>query len=1029
MTRNSRIGGLFVALAFAALALPACKDDDKETVVVPPIQPVNVTPPRAVYRDGQGNLVPIDSKDLQSGLVFYAWLQDLPFGVDTTNVSATPESDPGFPLVSEQTEVAPSFTQDLAVAWVGFTDAKGVVRPVIGADVRWEIDQWWSGRINSMQFGTSDDNRIALGYGVFDDQADTRTNNGHLENERFPLIATEFPLFNQTGVGSPFFDGMTWVTLFSPDARASARIVAVATINGEEIGKQILFKNFAPAPKLQVTKTVDPGVVNLDTANHTVTWTVTVTNVGSGDATNIQLNDILFSGPAASYTITPPAGCTAGAAPGSFTCTPFGLPGTTPPLPVTQLLGSAASFAVLANGTITNTGSSVVNGNVGVSAGSAITGFPPGLVQNGTIHNNDAVAQAAQGASTAAYVDLAARPATQSTVDPSNHTLLPGVYPYSSSVSITGPVTLDAGGDPNAEFVFKIGSTLTTAAGVTINLINGASPCNVYWAVGTSATIGANSFFVGNILAQSSITANTGASISGRALAHTGSVTLDANAVTAPLSCGAAPPAPSSTRTLTFTATVSAAGTYCNEVAIPSLADDVGTPITPVDLNAQACFTAVGSNLSIVKDFVADDNTTSLGHDRTVGANVPAKLRVRVVNNGTGAAAAVTVNDVLQSIANGAIAANYKLISVSSGTPNATGGFDTDIGSLDAGATATLFFVVSASTDGVYCDRATVGAAVGTVILPPGFDEACLTVATPELTITKVDDPKSVLPGATYTSTIVVSNTGAATAKNVVISDLLGLNSAANVLAIYVSSSLNGASGVLANNLVTASTIDIPADSSITFTVVSRIPLAAISGDYCDTATVTSSNAATKQASDCVHVEAFSALQTQLVDLNDPVAVGSNVTYASVLYVEALSNQGVGSNKLTYSFGLVSPVTLGIPGVFQIQTTKIYLDTAPVRDPVTGVVVSDPSSATATLLVEGTNYTLDNGTLGLQKIVMTPGVILAPNTALYLQHVVKVPTGTPVNKLYTTSYIWDSIGLVGNTPYQASSSEPTTVLP
>ena len=120
--------------------------------------------PRAVYRDGNGNLVALDSTNVQAGeFKFYAWLQDLPLGVVPADLTTDPESDPGQPLVFEQRESAPSFTQNLGVAWVGFTDAGGVVRPVIGADVRWEIDQWWSGRINSMQFGTSDDNRIALG--------------------------------------------------------------------------------------------------------------------------------------------------------------------------------------------------------------------------------------------------------------------------------------------------------------------------------------------------------------------------------------------------------------------------------------------------------------------------------------------------------------------------------------------------------------------------------------------------------------------------------------------------------------------------------------------------------------------------------------------------------------------------------------------------------------------------------------------------------------------------------------------------
>lgn len=988
--------------------------------------PVISEAPRAVYRDDQGELIPLDSSNLQSGqFVFYSWLQDKPLGILPANLTAATFSDPRKPLIAEQAESAPSFTQNLAGAWVGFTDAAGVVRPVIGADVRWEIDQQYSGRVNSTQFGTSDDNRIALEYGVFDDQADTRTNNARLAAERFPLIATEYPLYNQTGIGAPFADGFTWVTLFSPDTRAAARIVAVATINGEEIGKQILYKNFAPAPKLEITKTVNSEVVNLVSGTATVTWTVNVKNVGAGDATNVNLSDILLSGAGASYTLGAlPAGSTLV---GDGFTNSFDLASDFTPAPpqTAQLLGNAESFAVLTSETVTNTGSSVVNGNVGVSAGSEVTGFPPGTVLNGTIHNNDALALAAQTALTTAYTDLEDRACTETVNTPLTGTLTPGVYCYNSSAALTGPVVLDAEGDSAAEFVFKIGSTLTTPAGASVSLINGASPCNVYWQVGSSATLGSNTFFTGNILAQASITAGTGASISGRALARTGAVTLDTNAITAPLSCVAAP---GSTETLTFTATVTAPGTYCNEAQIVQYDDDAvpANTTTPVDLKDHACFTALESNLSIVKDFVADDNATSLGNALTVAANVPAKLRVRVINNGSGDATGVNVNDELTSGAAG----TYQLISVSSGTTNGSDGFDTNIGTLAAGATTTLLFTVSASADGVYCDTATITVTSGTIGI--GADSACLTVATPNLEITKTDAPASVVPGATYTSTIVVTNTGTAIAKNVVISDALGINSTGSVQAIYVSSSLNNTAGTLANNVVTANTVDIPGGESMTFTVVSRIPLAAIDGDYCDTATVTSSNAVTRQAEDCVNVPTFSALQTQLIDLNDPVAVGSDVTYFSSLYVEALSNEGVKSNEILYSFGLVSPTVLGIPGVFQVASTKVYLDSAPVRDPITGFLVSDTSNPTAILQTEGTDYTVDNSTAGLQQITMTPSVVLQPNTALYIVHVVTVPSGTTTGRLYTTSYIWDSVGTGENVPahtYQASSSEPTTVLP
>ena len=986
--------------------------------------PIFAQGPRAVYRDGDGNLIPLDASSAQSGqFFFYAWLQDLPSGILPVAVTANAGGDPGRPLAGEQAESAPSFTQNLAAAWVGFMDPSGVVRPVIGADVRWEIDQWWFGRVHSTQFGTSDDNRVALGYGVFDDQADTRTNNASLAAERFPFLVSEYPLFNGTGIGSPFVDGFTWVTLFSPDKEADSRIVAVATISGEEIGKQILYKSFAPAPALEITKTVSSDVVNLAGGTATVNWTVTVRNVGTGDATTVSLEDFLASGDGATYALgSLPAGSTP-VGDGFTYSFPLASTFTPPPPQTNQLLGNAQSFAALAGATVTNTGSSVITGNVGVSASTAVTGFPPGLVLNGSVHNNDAVAQQAQTALTAAMVNLRARPC-QGAPDSqplSNNTVTPGVYCYAAAADLTGPLVLDAQGDPAAEFVFKIGSALTVAGGSTVSLINGASPCNVYWVLGSSGTIGAGTFFVGNILATASITAITGASISGRALASTGAVALDTNAITAPLSCV---PVPASAATVTFTATVTAPGTYCNEAQILSYSSATNTWF-PVDLGAQACFTALESNLSIVKDFVADDNTTSLGKTRTVAANVPAKLRVRVINSGGGDATDVQVADALTSGDAGA----YQLISVSPGTPNATDGFDNTIGPLAAGATATMLFTVSASTDGEYCDTATVTATSGTIGI--GSDSACLTVATPVLEITTADAPANVLPGATYTSTIVVSNTGSATANDVVISDVVGFNSAANVQAVYVSSSLNGVGGTLAGNVVTSSTVDIPAGESMTFTVVSRIPLGAVSGTYCDQANASSSNAVSPdQVEACVTVPAFSALQTQLVDLNDPVAVGSETTYFSVLYVEALSNEGVGHNVLTYSFGLVSPTVLGIPGVFDVTSTSVYLDTAPVRDPVTGVVLSDPSNPTAVLQTLGTDYTLSAPQLGFQVITMSPNVALEPNTALYVVHVAHVLAGTVANRLYTTSYIWDSFGLVVPAhTYQASSSEPTTVLP
>ncbi len=196
-------------------------------------------------------------------------------------------------------------------------------------------------------------------------------------------------------------------------------------------------------------------------------------------------------------------------------------------------LGTADSFAVLAGSTVTNTGPSTINGDVGLSPGTAVTGFPPGTV-NGTIHAADAVAGQAKSDLTIAYDDAASRtPPLSVTGDLAGLTLTSGVYRNATSLGLTGALTLDAQGNPNAVFVFQAGSTLITASGSHVNLINGAQPCNVFWQVGSSATLGTSSVFTGSILALTSISVNNGVTIQGRALARNGAVTLINDTITA----------------------------------------------------------------------------------------------------------------------------------------------------------------------------------------------------------------------------------------------------------------------------------------------------------------------------------------------------------------------------------------------------------------------------------------------------------------------------------------------------------------
>lgn len=196
-------------------------------------------------------------------------------------------------------------------------------------------------------------------------------------------------------------------------------------------------------------------------------------------------------------------------------------------------LGAAAPFSVLAATTVTNTGASVVGPDLGVSPGTAVTGFPPGTV-TGAIHAADATAAAAQTALTAAYTDAEGRtPSTTISGDLGGLTIAPGVYNSASSLGLTGTLTLDGQGDPNAVFIIQMGSTLTTASASEVTLIHEAQACNVFFQVGSSATLGTGSTLQGNILALTSITVTTGVTIIGRALARNGAVTLDTNDITA----------------------------------------------------------------------------------------------------------------------------------------------------------------------------------------------------------------------------------------------------------------------------------------------------------------------------------------------------------------------------------------------------------------------------------------------------------------------------------------------------------------
>lgn len=199
-------------------------------------------------------------------------------------------------------------------------------------------------------------------------------------------------------------------------------------------------------------------------------------------------------------------------------------------------LGAADTFAVLGASTVTNTGSSVLSGDLGVYAGTAITGFPPGEVINGSIYAGTAQAQLAQVDALAGYTTLAALPSTEnlSGTNLGGLVLTPGVYTYSSSAELSGsPLTLNFEDLNGATIVLQIGSTLTTASASSVLVENLGTDDNVYYDVGTSATLGTGTVFLGDIIADDSTTLTTGADITcGSAIALTGAVTLDDNTIT-----------------------------------------------------------------------------------------------------------------------------------------------------------------------------------------------------------------------------------------------------------------------------------------------------------------------------------------------------------------------------------------------------------------------------------------------------------------------------------------------------------------
>jgi type VI secretion system secreted protein VgrG len=288
----------------------------------------------------------------------------------------------------------------------------------------------------------------------------------------------------------------------------------------------------------------------------------------------------------------------------ALTMPPIGLAATPPDL------GTAGDYAIVANTTITNTGVSVIDGNLAL-VGPSVTGLA-GVVTGRSDIGNAAAARAEADVLTAHHDATGAGPATDmSGVDLGGKTLSPGIYQFGSSAALHGTLTLDGGGASNATFIFQIGSTLTTGTGARVRLINGADGCAVFWAVGSSATIGTATSLQGNLMALVSITMTTGATIGvgggrngGRAFAQNGAVTLDTNVIIAPTGpCNAPAPTPKPTAVPTAAPTARptapptpapTAGPSARPTPTPSPKPTAGPPV-PTPRTATPTPTASGS--------------------------------------------------------------------------------------------------------------------------------------------------------------------------------------------------------------------------------------------------------------------------------------------------------------------------------------------------------------------------------------------------------------------------------------------------
>lgn len=499
---------------------------------------------------------------------------------------------------------------------------------------------------------------------------------------------------------------------------------------------------------------------------------------------------------------------------------------------------------------------------------------------------------------------------------------------------------------------------------------------------------------------------------------------------------------PGESRTFTLPAMASATGVYCDLASITSYQNGLFGMVNPTTgtLQAEACLQVTAPQLSVMKMLV-DASGNPIASGQQVAPNAQVRTRITVMNKGDAAATNVVVTDALTSGA----AANYSLTAPQGTTANGDDGFTSAAFDLAPGASKVFDFVAMASADGTYCDTASFTSNNGNPNTATS-DNVCFTVVSPNLAITKTNTAvqggrsiNNLAPGSSYNSTITVTNSGTGAATQVSVRDLLGRIADGSVKTNFGSGTYTLSTGTTVNqtgsltsdgNYASAPVLTIAAGQTLTLNLTSSIPAGARPGDYCDVASYSSTNGGTGETRACVTVVTFVSEQTQLTDQVDPITAGdtNGTVVTSALIVEPSSNEGARDNAVNLIFGTTDPTNRTVPGVFNYDSTALYYDPSPVRDPITGAVTSNYTNGSVRQLTPGTDYTLSatSGT-GQQSITFNPNFVIAPGGVVFTRTHIFAPAGTAARQYQETLY-WTNNAQYSGAAYQNFKAESTTVI-